>query len=36
MKALVAAVPAFVLELGSDIPAVPLTIEKFLDERIPG
>jgi hypothetical protein len=36
MKALVTAVPAFVLELGSDIPAIPRTIGRFLQDGVAG
>jgi len=36
MKALVERVPAFVLELGSDIPSIPRAIEEFLDQRLAG
>jgi hypothetical protein len=33
MKELVACVPAFVLELGSDLPAIPRIIQEFLDRQ---
>lgn len=35
MKELVARVPAFVLELGSDIPQIPLAIQRFLETGAP-
>jgi hypothetical protein len=34
MKELVACVPAFVLELGTDIPAIPRIIQEFLDRQL--